>query len=275
MDLPHQGLLNVANLRSHNIQLALKNVTTLAVEMGHHDIPLLVLVVLPPVPLKLFQRLLDVVETNGEVVHGSAMGVVEIIDPLNAALQVLDPLLNLDDSDVESAMVNSLVLESSLQSQHLLFELLDALVLASDLLSLRPALVGQMTNRIVKTLGLGTLSRDIVGHLSHLLLQAQESLGMTVFVMGQGIVIFITILGDNLISCSRVRVTLTLSSAKAYHFKDVQFLCDTPDDGLRLSLHPTKETVHQILETFDLLRLKTMQSLHIRFEFVHLKIADQ
>ena len=44
---------------------------------------------------------------------------------------------------------------------------------------------------------------------------------MTVFMMSKGVAILIAILGDNLISCSGVRVALTLSSAKVYLFQDV------------------------------------------------------
>ena len=106
---------------------------------------------------------------------------------------------------------------------------------------------------------LGTLSGDVMGHLHHPLLQGQELLGVTIFVMGHGVVTFVAILSDHLISRGRVRVTLTLSSAQAYLFQDVQLLGDTPDNGLRLSLHSTKQTVHKILETFDFLRLKTTQ----------------
>ena len=50
MDLPRQGFLDVANLDGHDLQLAFENVTTLAVEMRHHHVPLLILIVLPPVP---------------------------------------------------------------------------------------------------------------------------------------------------------------------------------------------------------------------------------
>ena len=114
MDFPHQGLLNITNLNSHDLQLAFKNVTTLAVEMCHHHIPLLILVVLSPVPFKLLQRLLGVIKTNGEVIHRFAVGVVELVDPLDVAFQVLDPLLYLDDGDIENAIVDSLIFESCL-----------------------------------------------------------------------------------------------------------------------------------------------------------------
>ena len=110
---------------------------------------------------------------------------------------------------------------------------------------------------------LHTLSRDVVGHLCHPLLQGQEPLSVTIFVMGHSVATFIVILRDHLISHGRVRVALTLNSAKAYLFKDVQFLGDTPNDGLRLSSDPTKKAVHEILETFDLLCLKTMRCLDI------------
>ena len=126
-----------------------------------------------------------------------------------------------------------------------------------------------MMNCSIETIGLGTLSRDVMGHLRHLP-QGQEPLSVTVFMMGQGITIFIAILSDHLISCGRVRVTLTLNSAKAYLFQDVQLLGDTPDNGLRLSPHPLKKTVHEILKVFDLLHLNTMRCSDVRFKMVHL-----
>ena len=184
MDLPHQGLLDVADLCGNNLQLAVHNVTTLAAEMHHHHVPPLISIVLPLVPFELLESLLSVVDTNGEVVQGLAMAVVEFVNPLDTALQILDSLLNLDDGNVKGAMVNSLILKSSLDRQHLLLKLLDAHVLTSEFLSLQPVLVSQTTHSALQTFGLGVLSRDIVGHLHHLLLQGQELLGMTIFVMG-------------------------------------------------------------------------------------------
>ena len=122
----------------------------------------------------------------------------------------------------------------------------------------------------LKTFGLSALSGDVVGHLCHLLLQGQELLSMTVFMMGQGIAMFIMILSDHLISRGQVRVALTLSSAKAYLFQDVQFLGDTPDDGFRLSPHPSEKTIHDILETFNLLCLYVVRRLDVQLEMVHL-----
>ena len=238
--------------------------------MHHHDIPPLVPVVLPPVPLKLLEGLLGVVDVDREVVQSLAVAVVELVDSLNLTFQVLDSLLDLNDGDIEGAMVDSLVFKSSLDCKHLLLELLDANILASKLLPLRPVLVGQTTYSSLKTFSLGALSRDVVGHLRHLLLQGQELLSMTVFMMGQGIAMFIMILSDHLISRGRVRVALTLSSAKAYLFQDVQLLSDTPNNGLGLSPHPTKKTVHEILEMFDLLCLNMTRCSDIRFEMVHL-----
>ena len=59
------------------------------------------------------------------------MSVVKIIDPLDATLQIFNPLLNLDDCNVEGAMADLLILEASLHGQHLLLKLLDVLVLAN------------------------------------------------------------------------------------------------------------------------------------------------
>ena len=51
VDLPHQSLLDILDLGGHYVQLVLQHVVALAIKMGHHDVPLLVLIVLPPVPL--------------------------------------------------------------------------------------------------------------------------------------------------------------------------------------------------------------------------------
>ena len=137
------------------------------------------------------------------------MGVVEVIDPLDMALQILDLLLDLNDGNVKSAMVDSLFFESRLHGQHLLLELLDTLVLLGKLLPLRPVLVRQAVDHTVEMLGLGVLGRDVVGHLGELLLQGHKPVTIALLVVGKGVVILIAILRDNLISCSQVRVTLT------------------------------------------------------------------
>ena len=184
VDLPHQGLLDVADLCGNNLQLAVHNVTTLAAEMHHHHVPPLISIVLPLVPFELLESLLGVVNMNGEVVQCFAVAVVEFVDPLGATLQILNPLLNLYNGNIKGTMVDSLIFKSSLNRQHLLLEFLDPCILASKLLSLQPVLVSQMTHSALQTFGLGALSRDIVGHLHHLLLQGQELLGMTIFMMG-------------------------------------------------------------------------------------------
>ena len=127
-----------------------------------------------------------------------------------------------------------------------------------------------MTNCTVETFGLSSLSGDVVGHLAELLLHGCKPVAVDLLMMGQGIVIFIAILSDNLISRGQVRVALTLSSAQAYHFQDVKLLCDTPDNRLRLSLHPTKKAVHEILEMLYLLTSKMTGCPHVGFKLVHL-----
>ena len=84
--------------------------------MHHHDVPPLISIVLPPVPFELLKSLLSVVDTNGEVVQGLAMAVVEFVNPLDTALQILDSLLNLDDGNVKGAMVNSLILKRQVRT---------------------------------------------------------------------------------------------------------------------------------------------------------------
>ena len=116
-----------------------------------------------------------------------------------------------------------------------------------------------MVDCTVEMISLSTLSGNVVGHLTDLLLQGREPITIDLLMMGQGVVILIMILSDNLISHGQVRVALTLSSAKAYHFQDVQLLGNTPDDRLGLSPHPMEKAVHQVLKMFNLLRLKTTQ----------------
>ena len=106
MNLPHQGLLDVADLDGNDLQLAFKDIMMLAAKMHHYHVPFLVSVILSPVPFKLLESLLGVIKTDGEVVHGLAVGVVELVDPLDTALQILDPLLNLDDGNIEDTMVD-------------------------------------------------------------------------------------------------------------------------------------------------------------------------
>ena len=120
-----------------------------------------------------------------------------------------------------------------------------------------------MADCTVEMISLSTLSGNVVGHLTDLLLQGREPITIDLLMMGQGVVILIMILSDNLISHGQVRVALTLSSAKVYHFQDVQFLHDTPDNGLRLSPHPAKKTVHEILEMFYLLSLETTRRCQV------------
>ena len=83
VDLPHKGLLDVADLSGDNLQLAVRDITTLAAEMHHHHIPLLVPIVLPPVPLKLLEGLLSVVDANREIIQSLAVAIVEPVDPLD------------------------------------------------------------------------------------------------------------------------------------------------------------------------------------------------
>ena len=136
VDFPHQGLLDVTDLRGNNLQLAVRDVAALAAEVHHHDVPPLVPVILPPVLLKLLKSLLSVVGVNGEIVQSLAVAVVEFVNPLDVALQILNSFLNLNDGDIQSTMVDSLIFESGLDRQHLLLEFPDLHVLASELLPL-------------------------------------------------------------------------------------------------------------------------------------------
>ena len=85
-----------------------------------------------------------------------------------------------------------------------------------------------------------------MGHLHHPLLQGQEPLGVTIFMMGHGVATFVAILRDHLISHGRVGVALTLSSAKAYLFQDVQLLGDTLSGPMRLT---TSSSTHHNMWT--------------------------
>ena len=113
VDLPHQGLLDVTDLGSNDLQLVIRDIATLVAKMHHHDVPSLVSVILPPVPLKLLKGLLSIVDANQEVVQGLAVAVVELVDPLDAALQILDSLLDLNDGDIESTVADSLIFETA------------------------------------------------------------------------------------------------------------------------------------------------------------------
>ena len=148
VDFPHQGLLDVTNLDSHNLQLAFKNIVMLTAEMHHHHVPLLIPIVLPPVPFKLLKSLLSVIKTDGEVVHGFTTCVVEFVDPLDTALQVLDLLLDLDNGNIEGTVIDSLIFESRLHGQYLFLKLLDSLILVSEILTLQPVLVGNSSTTI-------------------------------------------------------------------------------------------------------------------------------
>ena len=68
MDFPHQGLLNVTDLSGDDLQLVLQDIVTLAAKVHHHDIPPLVSIVFPPIPLKLLKSLFCVVDVDGEVI---------------------------------------------------------------------------------------------------------------------------------------------------------------------------------------------------------------
>ena len=171
VDLPHQGLLDVTDLCGDNLQLVVRDIAALAAEVHHHDVPPLIPIVLPPVPLKLLEGLLSVVDADGEVVQSLTVTIVELVDPLDMTLQVLDSFLNLNDGDVQGAMVDLLVFESGLDRKHLFLELLDTNILVSEFLSLWPVLVGQTTHSSLETFSLSMLNRDVMGHLCHLLLQ--------------------------------------------------------------------------------------------------------
>ena len=64
------------------------------------------------------------------------MAIVELVDLLDAALQVLNPFLNLNNSYVKGAVVDSLIFESRLDRQHLFLKLFDASVLTGKFLTL-------------------------------------------------------------------------------------------------------------------------------------------